>query len=281
MRAAVVQMKGDAGVEGNLASAGILLERAAAEGASLAVLPENFAYLHQRPLAEAAAGERTATGVARSFISSQAKSLGLWILAGTIPVADGTAENASDGARPYAASILYSPQGQEIVRYNKIHLFDVDVEESGRRYRESDDYRAGDSVVVGDIHSEYGDCRIGLSVCYDLRFPELYRSQVSDGAQVLAAPSAFTAATGRAHWQLLLRARAVENLCFVLGANMADRNHSRNPTWGGSAIIDPWGTVLAELDDEEGVAVADLDFERQRHLRRNMPALDHRRLFSL
>ena len=280
MRAAVIQIKGDAGVTGNLDTARVLLEKAAAQGADLAVLPENFAYLHQTNLAEVAEVEKTEAGVVRAFAARQAKSLGMWLVAGTIPVADGgTAANPR--ARPYAASILYSPQGKEVARYNKIHLFDVDVAETGRSYRESDDYLAGNKGVVDDIYREQERCRIGLSVCYDLRFPELYRRLVSCGAQVLTVPSAFTAATGRAHWRLLLRARAVENLCFVLGANVADRNHQTTPTWGGSAIIDPWGTVLAELEDEEGTVVADLDFDKQHNLRQNMPALDHRRIFDL
>lgn len=290
MRAAVIQIKGDAGIQGNLDVVQCLLEKAAFEGAKLAVLPENFAYLHQKPLADVSAAERTEAGTARSFVSRQAKALGIWVVAGTIPVADSTLDeisfsqsglNQSRQKRPYAASILYSPEGREIARYNKMHLFDVDVEESGRSYRESDDYLAGDSAITEDIQVEGEICRLGLSVCYDLRFPELYRRLVSAGAQVLTAPSAFTATTGKAHWQLLLRARAVENLCFVLGANIADRNHPKNPTWGGSAIIDPWGTVLAELDDEEGIAIADLDFEKQRKLRLNMPALEHRRIFDL
>jgi nitrilase len=285
MRAAVVQIKGDAGIQGNLDVAQRLLQKAAAEGAKLAVLPENFAYLHQKPLADVSATEETEAGTVRTFVSRQAKALGIWVVAGTIPVADSTSGEISSSQsrrkKPYAASILYSPEGREIARYNKMHLFDVDVEESGRSYRESDDYVAGDSAITEDIKVEDEICRLGLSVCYDLRFPELYRRLVSAGAQVLAAPSAFTATTGKAHWQLLLRARAVENLCFVLGANIADRNHPKNPTWGGSEIIDPRGTVLAELDDEEGIAIADLDFEKQRKLRLNMPALEHRRIFDL
>jgi len=280
MRAAVIQIKGNAGVTGNLDAARVLLEEAAAQRADLAVLPENFAYLHQKNLAEVAEAERTEAGVVRTFAAQQAKALGIWLVAGTIPVADGGIV-AHPRAKPYAASILYSPQGKEVARYNKIHLFDVDVAGAGRSYRESDDYLAGDQALAENIYSEQEQCRIGLSVCYDLRFPELFRRLVSCGAQVLTVPSAFTAATGRAHWRLLLRARAVENLCFVLGANVADRNHQASPTWGGSAIIDPWGRVLAELGDEEGIVVADLDFDKQRKLRQNMPALDHRRIFDL
>lgn len=266
-RVAVIQLQGNRGLEGNLAVAGEWLARARAAGAKLAVLPENFAYFGLRSLAESAAGEREPSGTARRFLADRARRHRLWIIGGTIPIAD-------SGGKPYAASLLVSPQGETIARYNKIHLFDVDVAETGRRYRESDDYQAGAEVVVANTPL---GC-IGLSVCYDLRFPELYRRQSAQGAQILTAPSAFTAATGEAHWQLLLQARAVENLCFMLAANMADRAHPKNPTWGGSAIIDPWGRVLASLEDEEGMGIADLDLEALARIRRDMPCLDHRRI---
>jgi deaminated glutathione amidase len=278
MRAAVIQMRGDQGLEGNLDSAARLLRQAATEGARMVALPENFAYLHQKPLADVAAAEKLPSGPARKFASSMALELGIWLIAGTIPVADGA---PGDEGKPFAASILYSPDGGEWARYDKIHLFDVHVKATGKMYRESDDYRAGKDVVTATVGDAGESICLGLSVCYDLRFPELYRQQSRRGAQVLAAPSAFTRATGEAHWTLLLRARAVENLCFVLAANMADRQHPRNPTWGGSAIIDPWGRVLAELKEEEGYAVADLDLDLQAEVRRNMPALSHRRLTSV
>lgn len=271
VRAAVVQIRANRGFQGNLEAAGLWLDRAAMDGAQLVVLPENFAYFGQKPLADAAAGEFSSDGAARAFLAGKARQLGIWLLGGTIPVADGP------GGKPFAASLLFSPEGVEVARYNKIHLFDVSVEETGKVYRESDDYCHGQDVVVAD--TAFG--KLGLSVCYDLRFPELYRQQASRGARILAAPSAFTAATGRAHWQLLLRTRAVENLCFMLGANLAGRDDPKNPTWGGSAIIDPWGRVLVELEDGEGIAVADLDLDEQAILRRNMPVLEHRRIFSV
>jgi nitrilase len=268
MRAAVIQIRGNQGLLGNLDAAAHWLAKASAEGAQLAVLPENFAYYGQKNLAHTAASEVARDGTARAFLAAQAKAHGLWLVGGTIPVTDAGAN------KPYAASFLINKEGEDVARYNKIHLFDVDVADTGRRYRESDDYRHGEQVVVAN--SPWGG--LGLSVCYDLRFPELYRQQVQKGARILTAPSAFTAATGSAHWQLLLRARAVENLCFMLAANLADRTHPKTPTWGGSAIIDPWGRVLAELDDEEGFAIADLDFEAQDKMRANMPVLAHRRV---
>ena len=234
------------------------------------MLPENFAYYGIRHLAEQAAAESEPTGAARRFIQQKAAERGIWILAGTIPVAD------IAGEKPYAASFLVSDKGEEVSRYDKMHLFDVEVEDTGKSYRESNDYRAGAEVVVATTPW----CKLGLSVCYDLRFPELYRQQSRQGATVLTAPSAFTAATGKAHWELLLRARAVENLSFMVAANLADREHPKRPTWGGSAIIDPWGVTLAALEGEEGIAVAELDFARQAKLRKSMPALEHRKIFD-
>jgi len=269
-RAAVVQLRGDRGVDGNLDAAEKWLEKAAEDGAELIVLPENFAYYGIKNLAEAAAGESSAEGVSRSFLRKKAKELGVWIVGGTIPVAK------NQGEKPFAASYLVSPEGAEAARYDKVHLFDVVVEKTGKAYRESDDYCPGSDVVVANLPW----CKLGMSVCYDLRFPELYRQQASSGASVLTAPSAFTAATGEVHWLLLLRARAVENLCFMLAPNMADREHPRRPTWGGSAIIDPWGNVLAALEGEEGFAIADLDLCKQEKTRQSMPALQHRKIFN-
>ncbi|MCK9469254.1 MAG: carbon-nitrogen hydrolase family protein [Porticoccaceae bacterium] len=281
MKAAVIQVRGDQGLAGNLASVAHWLEQAAAAGAALAALPEAFAYYGYRAggdsagehnLTTAGAAEATPAGPVRSFLAEQARRHGLWLLGGTLPVADVDVE--SNDARPFAASLLFSPAGDEIARYNKIHLFDVDVPETGKSYRESADYRPGKEVVTAD--TPLG--RLGLSVCYDLRFPELYRALVDDGAEILAAPSAFTASTGRAHWELLLRARAVENLCYVLAPNMGHRDHPTRPTWGGSAIVDPWGVVLANLDDGEGFAIADIDLAHLRSLRARMPVHRHRRL---
>ena len=272
LTAAVIQVKADRGLEGNLAVAGEWVDKAAAAGARFVSLPENFAYYGLRNLADEAAAEAGPSGPARRFLRDAAGRHNIWLLGGTIPIA------GKPGEKPFAASLLVSPEGRETVRYDKIHLFDVEVEETGKSYRESSDFRRGDpeQVVTADLPG----CKLGFTVCYDLRFPELYRRLSRAGVTVLTAPSAFTAATGKAHWELLLRARAVENLCFMVGANLADREHPKRPTWGGSAIIDPWGKVLAAMEGEEGFVTAELDFERQRTLRRNMPALEHRRIFE-
>ncbi|MCK9504424.1 MAG: carbon-nitrogen hydrolase family protein [Porticoccaceae bacterium] len=279
LRAAVIQIRGNHGLDGNLADARRWILRACASGAQLVVLPENFAYFGTKPLAQAAAGEAAATGTARRFLADIAREQGIWLVGGTIPVVD--SNHPKFAGKPFARCYLLSPDGIEVAYYDKMHLFDVNVAETGKLYLESNDYGRGDQVVVAEANIEEQVVKLGLSVCYDLRFPELYRQQLSLGAEILTAPSAFTAATGRAHWSLLLRARAVENLCFMLAANLGDREHAKTPTWGGSAIIDPWGRVLAALDDGEGFAIADLDLEEQKKIRVNMPVLDHRRIFTV
>lgn len=279
LKAAVIQIRGSRGLDDNLADARLWIDRACAKGAQLVVLPENFAYFGQKPLAQVAAGEAAATGVARRFLADTAREKGIWLVGGTIPVVDSGAPGFT--GKPFARCYLLSPDGIEVAHYDKIHLFDVHVAETGKLYRESDDYDRGEQVVVAEANVAGRDVKIGLSVCYDLRFPELYRQQASRGADILTAPSAFTAVTGQAHWLLLLRARALENLCFMVAANLGDRQHGKTPTWGGSAIIDPWGRVLAALDDEEGFAIAELNLDEQEKIRRNMPALDHRRLFTV
>jgi len=279
LKAAVIQIRGSGGLDGNLSDANQWIDRACAQGAQLVVVPENFAYFGQKPLAQVAAGETSPTGIVRRFLADKAREKGIWLVGGTIPVVDSGAPGFT--GKPFARCYLLSPDGIEVAHYDKIHLFDVNVAETGKLYRESDDYDRGEQVVVAEGNIADQTVKIGLSVCYDLRFPELYRQQAGLGAQILTAPSAFTAVTGEAHWLLLLRARAVENLCFMLAANLGDREHSKTPTWGGSAIIDPWGRVLAALDDEEGFAIADLHLEEQKRIRLNMPALDHRRLFTV
>lgn len=264
---AVIQFAADKGLQGNLVEAGRWLDKAAKAGAGLAVLPENFAYYGQRDLAAAAREEAGDDGPARGFLARKARELGLWLVGGTVPVF------GEEEGRPNAACLVLDPQGREVARYDKIHLFDVHVEATGKDYRESRDYHPGSEPVV--VETPLGV--IGLSVCYDLRFPELYRLLVARGAEMLVVPSAFTAATGEAHWQLLLRARAVENLCYVAGANLAHREHPKRPTWGGSAIVDPWGRVLTEMDGEAGYTLSEIDLDKLRSIRRNMPALDHQR----
>lgn len=273
-RVAAIQLRGDGDRDHHLARAGALIDAAVDQGARLLVLPENFAYYgaDAAGLAAAARAERDAAGPARAFLAERAQRHGVWILGGTLPLFSGLADDPDP--RPFAAALLYDDRGEEVARYHKIHLFDVTVAATGRRYCESDSFRPGQDPVV--VHTPLG--KLGISVCYDLRFPELYRGYAARGAELLAVPSAFTATTGAAHWKLLLRARAVENQCYVIGADLGDRGHPTRPIWGGSAIVDPWGEVVAELEDGEGVIVADIDAERLTRIRTDMPVLDHRRL---
>lgn len=271
--AAAVQLRPQDSLSQNLAAAAVLIEQSADAGSQLVVLPENFAYLGRKDLAEVGLAERS-KGPVYEFLAEQARRHSLWLVGGTVPVTD------PDSSKPFARSWLFDPQGNLVQSYDKIHLFDVDVAKSAGRtleqvsYRESDDYLSAKDVVV----AQAGACRLGMSVCYDLRFPELYRQLADADAQVVVVPAAFTAATGRDHWELLLRARAVENQLFVIGANMVDREHPRRGLWGGSAIIDPWGTVLARVDDKPGVAIAEIDLDRLTEIRGKMPVAQHRKL---
>ncbi len=283
-KVAAVQLKATGDPEQNLASAEVQIALAVEQGAELIVLPEHFVYYNEKDLSAVAALEAVASGPARAFFADQAREHKIYLVAGTLPMfkeaitdtqrVEGEDHGGQqDGPKPYATSLLYDPQGRESARYQKIHLFDVLVQATGKRYYESDSYQAGDHAISAS--TSVG--KLGMSVCYDLRFPEYYRLLVDQGAEILAVPSAFTAATGEAHWRLLLQARAVENLCYVIGANICNRDHPKKPTWGGSAIIDPWGKVLAELNDEEGFIIAELDRRRIADLRASMPVLEHRR----
>ncbi|MDM3871735.1 carbon-nitrogen hydrolase family protein [Porticoccus sp. W117] len=267
-KVAAIQMCSTRDLQHNLQRAEALLAEASGQGAQLAVLPENFAYYGCKELRQAACDEADATGPVRQFLSEQAKRHNMWIVGGTVPVAE------SGDERGYAACLVVDSEGEERAQYHKIHLFDVDVGDAHKHYRESDDYRPGIEPMVLD--TPFG--KLGLSVCYDLRFAEMYRELADRGAEIVVVPSAFTAVTGEAHWQLLLRARAVENQCFVIGANMGDRDHPKRPTWGGSVIVHPWGDVLAEMDGGEGVIFAELDLGEIQRLKKNMPIAQHRRL---
>lgn len=268
IRVAAIQMTSAGELATNLQRAQILVAQAADNGAKLVVLPENFAYYGIKNLADAARQESTPAGPVRHFLAELANKYGVWLVGGTVPIASPGAEKG------YATCLLYNPQGEEATRYDKIHLFDVDVGDAHNRYRESDDYQAGSKPVV--VETPFG--RLGLSVCYDLRFAELYRRLADQGAEIVAVPSAFTAKTGAAHWQVLLRSRAIENQCFMVGANMGDRDHPKRPTWGGSAIVHPWGDVLAELEGGEGVICANLEVSDIKKLKKNMPIDAHRKL---
>jgi nitrilase len=266
-KVAAIQMTSGGDLDSNLSQAKALIEAAVKQGAQLLVLPEYFAYHGCRDIASIAEQEQLSSGPARLFLAEQARCHQVWLVGGTIPVA------LPDNTGIAASCFVVNDQGDEVACYQKMHLFDVEVADAQGSYRESDTYCHGNEPVVVD--TPFG--KLGLSVCYDLRFPELYRYLSDLGAELIVVPSAFTAATGEVHWQLLLKARAVENLSYVIGANMGDRFHPKRPTWGGSAIIDPWGQVLGSLDDGAGVVVADIDLDYLKTLRQKMPVHEHRR----
>ncbi|SDU82349.1 carbon-nitrogen hydrolase family protein [Pseudomonas mucidolens] len=272
MTFAVIQMVSQSDVPANLAQARRLLEHAAAGGARLAVLPENFAAMGRRDVADIGRAEALGEGPVLPWLKQTARDLNLWIVAGTLPLPPLDQPHA----KPNACSLLIDAQGQTVARYDKLHLFDVDVADARGRYRESDDYAYGARVVVAD--TPVG--RLGLTVCYDLRFPELYGELRAAGAELISAPSAFTAVTGAAHWDVLIRARAIETQCYVLAAAQGGVHPGPRETYGHGAIIDPWGRVLSQQDQGEAVLLAERDSNEQASIRARMPVADHRRFFS-
>jgi predicted amidohydrolase len=263
MRVAAVQLNSTGDKGRNLETAARLVAAAAGDGAELIGLPEKWNLLAAGE--QLAAGAEPLDGPTLTEARGWAREHGVHLLAGSI------AERPDDDARLYNTSALISPDGELAAVYRKIHLFDVDVE--GVRYRESDAERAGEELVV----STAGELELGLTVCYDLRFPELYRILALRGARLLTVPSAFTAPTGRAHWEVLVRARAIENQAFVLAPNQVGQAPPHYDSYGHSMIVDPWGEVLAEATGGEVFVTADLDLSRQDRIRAELPSLASRR----
>lgn len=270
MRAAAIQMNSGADVDANLEQAERLLREAASDGCRIAVLPENFALMPKRGRDKNAHAEDDGGGPIQDFLSRTAKSLGVWLVGGSIPL------RSPDAERVYGASPVYDGNGERRALYRKIHLFDVNLPDNAESYRESNSMYPGDEIITVETPAGV----LGLSICYDLRFPELYRALLGHGASLFTVPAAFTAVTGKAHWEVLLRARAVENLAYVIAPGQFGMHPDGRATWGHSMICDPWGRILAECPDETGFVAADLDLDKQRTLRREFPALDNRRLPS-
>jgi len=266
-KAAVIQMTSTTDVQRNLDAAAELLSQAAAAGARLAVLPENFVIMGKKETDKFAVAENAGAGPIQEFVSKLAKQLELWIVAGTMPI------KVSGESRVAAASLIFDEQGDCVARYDKIHLFDVDVNDAHGSYRESASMVPGKASVCVD--TPVG--KLGMAICYDMRFPEMFRSLSAQGAQLFAIPAAFTVPTGRAHWEVLLRARAIENLGFVLAAAQTGKHENDRETWGHSMIIDPWGEVLGCRPDGAGVVVVDIDLQHQAGIRQRFPALTQRR----
>ncbi|PVZ12341.1 MULTISPECIES: carbon-nitrogen hydrolase family protein [unclassified Pseudomonas] len=269
MTFAVIQMVSGPQVDTNLREARRLLEQAAEQGAKLAVLPENFAAFGRRNAAELGLAEAEGRGPILPALKQAARDLNLWLVAGTLPLPPAGAPQA----KPRACSLVFDGQGEIVARYDKLHLFDADVNDARVRYRESDDYAHGQEVVVVD--TPVG--RLGLSVCYDLRFPELYARLRERGAELISAPSAFTAVTGHAHWEVLIRARAIETQCYLLAAAQGGDHGQGRETWGQAAIVDPWGRIVAQQPKAPGVLTGHFDAAEQASIRARMPVLEHRR----
>ncbi|WP_313103288.1 carbon-nitrogen hydrolase family protein [Stutzerimonas nitrititolerans] len=272
MSLSVIQMASQGDVQSNLEIARRLLEQAAEQGARLAVLPENFAAMgHADPLALGRA-EAQGAGPILPWLGQAARDLGLWIVAGTLPLPP----DGEPDAKPRACSLLVDDRGQRVARYDKLHLFDADVADSRGRYRESDHYAPGQRLVVAD--TPLG--RLGMTVCYDLRFAELYLALRAAGAELISVPSAFTLTTGAAHWQSLIRARAIETQRYMLAAAQGGEHPGGRITFGHSSIVDCWGRMLCEQPTGDAVLSASRDAAEQAAIRQRMPVLSHRR-FSM
>lgn len=267
---AAIQMTSGPDVAENIKVARRLLTEAQARGATLALLPENFNFIGQRDVDKKAIAERYGHGVTQDAMAAMAQKLGLWIIAGTQPL---KSDNASNEARVTNSTLVYDNAGACVARYDKIHLFDVNVpNKPGESYHESAQVAPGHDVVVVDTPAG----RVGLSVCYDMRFPELYRRLTALGADILVMPAAFTVPTGRAHWEILLRARAIENLSYVLAAAQSGVHPNDRETFGDTLIVDYWGRVLGRLPRGTGVVIADIDLQAMVATRAGFPALQHR-----
>lgn len=267
MKAAAVQMTSGRDVERNLAEAGRLIGEAAADGAELIVLPENFSFLGAVDSERVAVAEEPGSGPAQSFLAEQARAHGVWIVGGTVPIRD-------RNGRAYSRSYLMAPDGREAAFYDKVHLFDVAIPgQASESYRESATTVAGSEAVAAE--TPLG--RIGMTVCYDLRFPALFHRLGRLGMELLVVPAAFTVPTGRVHWQPLLQARAIESLVFVVAAAQCGEHDGGRRTWGHSMILGPWGEVLAQRADGAGTVSADLDMIGLEKIRNQFPVLAHRR----
>lgn len=262
--AAVVQLTSTMDPEASLGQAEALIDEAAARGAQLVVLPENVNFMGTEE--ERLRIAEPLTGPSFERLGAQAKRHRLHLIAGTLP------EQGPTRAKTYNTSVLFDPSGAPAAVYRKIHLFDVSLG-PGATHLESASVEPGDRPIL----AETALARIGMSVCYDVRFPGLYRALALAGAELLTVPAAFTVPTGRDHWEVLLRARAIENQCYVLAAGQVGQNSPKRATYGRSMIIDPWGTVLASCPDRPSIALAEIDLEHLHALRKKLPCLSHER----
>lgn len=260
---AALQMISSPSIEGNLKQVEVFFNEAKRQEVDLLVLPENFAFMGLQERDKLAIAEKYQQGTIQDKISALAKRYGLWVIAGTLPM-----KGAQERVR--SSCLVYDNQGLCAARYDKIHLFDVRVSEQ-EAHQESATIEPGSDLVLVD--TPVG--RVGLTVCYDLRFPELYQALVAKGAEIFSIPSAFTAVTGLAHWEILLRARAIENLCYVVAPNQGGLHESGRQTYGHSMIVEPWGKIIAERDKGVGLVVAEIDLQCLKQVRRQFPSNEH------
>jgi len=266
LRVAAVQMVSRAAIEPNLQDAAQLIAAAAREGARLVALPEYFCLMGLQDTDKLAVQEQDGDGPLQQFLAAQASAHGIWLVGGTIPLVSPSRD------RVLNTVLVYDPGGRRVARYDKIHLFSF--QRDGESYDEARTIWPGGETRTFELQEAGVRLKVGLSVCYDLRFPELYRAL--DGPDLILVPSAFTATTGRAHWEVLLRARAVENLCYVLAPAQGGRHENGRRTHGQSMLIDPWGTVLERRQEGPGIVVGDVDLTRIAECRQSLPALKHR-----
>ncbi|MCP3868064.1 MAG: carbon-nitrogen hydrolase family protein [Gammaproteobacteria bacterium] len=266
-KAAAIQMASGPNVSANLLKAEQLIAGSVKNKAGLIVLPENFACMGKRDGDLLAHREIDGDGPLQEFLSQTAKRYGIWLVGGTIPM------EAHDDSKVRAACLVFNDQGERVARYDKIHLFDVHIVETGERYMESKTIEPGEKTMVVD--SPFG--KLGITVCYDLRFPELFRNLLDQGMEIICLPAAFTAFTGKAHWKPLVRARAIENQSFVVAAAQGGFHVNGRETYGRSMIVDPWGNVLTKMGSGAGAVCHTLNRENLAATRRNFPAIDHRK----
>ena len=267
---AAIQMASGPNIQANLEEAAKLIENAVVREAQLVVLPENFAVMAMTEKERVINAEKPGKGIMQEFLSNQAKKHGIWLVGGTIPMLSEVEGKAR------AVSLMFNDKGEQVARYDKIHMFDVLIEdnENNESYNESQTTEAGSETVVVD--TPFG--KVGMAVCYDLRFPELFRTMNDQGMEICVLPSAFTAITGKAHWEPLVRARAIENQCYMIAAAQGGFHINGRKTHGDSMIVDAWGNILDRLPSGSGVVIADIDRDFLQNTRNNFPVLKHRRL---
>ena len=267
-KVAAIQMASGPNVQANLDEAEKFIRIAVKQGAELIVLPENFAIMGMTEMDKVGVAEKYGQGLIQDFLSTQASTHGIWLVGGTVPI------QSDEANKVYATCLLFNDSGEVASRYDKIHLFDVTLEESDESYTESETTTPGDEVIVAD--TPFG--RLGLAICYDLRFPEVFRAMADVGVDICVLPAAFTSLTGKAHWETLIRARAIENLSYMVAAAQGGYHVNGRETHGDSMIVDPWGMVLNRLPHGTGVVVSKIDINKLQKTRQLFPALQHRRL---